>query len=100
MRYPPRMWGRRNTGDAISLEMESLDALQFEVLQGRRKFPANRLMLAGAIEELGELAQALLQRRPREQIEREALQVAAVAMRIYEEGDATFADVTDEEAQP
>lgn len=100
MRYPPRMWGRRHTVDPISLEMESLDALQFEVLQGRRKFPGNRLMLPGLAEEVGELSRALLQRKPREEIEREALQVAAVAMRIYEEGDATFADVSDEEAQP
>jgi hypothetical protein len=31
---------------------------------------------------------------------REALQVACVAMRIYEEGDPEFDNMTDEEAQP
>lgn len=84
----------------VPLENGSLTELQAEVLAGREKFPRNRLMLAGLTEEVGELAKALLQRQGRDRIQREALQVAAVAMRIFEEGDATFADVTDEEAQP
>lgn len=75
-------------------------ALQGEVMAGRKKFPGNRLALAALMEEVGELSRALLQRKPKAEIEREAAQVAAVAMRIFEEGDATFALVTDEEAQP
>lgn len=94
-------WGRPMAiVNRVPIDDGSLVALQAEVLAGRDKFPRNRLMLAGLTEEVGELAKALLQRQGRDQIQREALQVAAVAMRIYEEGDATFADVSDEEAQP
>jgi hypothetical protein len=101
MRVHVELWGRHSSSWPPSLlEDESLAALQGEVGNGRRKFPGNRLLLAGLVEEVGELAKALLQREGRASIEREALQVAAVAMRIYEEGDATFADVSDEEAQP
>jgi hypothetical protein len=87
-------------GAPLPVEIACVTALQGEVVAGRRKFPANRLLLAALMEEVGELARALLQRQGRVQVEREALQVAAVAMRIFEEGDATFADVSDEEAQP
>lgn len=83
-----------------SLDEASIVSLLAEVSAGREKFPGNNLMLAGLVEEVGELAKALLQRKGRASVQAEALQVAAVAMRIYEEGDATFADVTDEEAQP
>ena len=100
MRLPDGIWGRRTLKDNVPCEAVSSGALMKEVRGSRTKFPANRLLLAALTEEVGELAKALLQRKPREEIEREALQAAAVAMRIYEEGDATFADVTDEEAQP
>jgi NTP pyrophosphatase (non-canonical NTP hydrolase) len=82
------------------LSTAATEELARELLRARGKFPTNRFLLAALMEEVGELAQALLQRQPRERIEREALQVAVVAMRIYEEGDATFADVSDEEAKP
>ena len=96
----PEPWGRPTRRAASTLASSSITALQEQVLRGRRKFPANRLMLAALAEEVGELARALLQRKARGDVESEAIQVAAVAMRIFEEGDASFADVTDEEAQP
>jgi NTP pyrophosphatase (non-canonical NTP hydrolase) len=92
-------WGRF-AHHVEELSTLATDELAHEVVRARGKFQTNRFLLAALTEEVGELAQALLQRQPRERIEREALQVAVVAMRIYEEGDATFADVTDEEAQP
>lgn len=100
MRLPDGMWGVRTTGDAIPMEVESSAALMSEVMAGRKKFPGNRLALAALVEEVGELSRALLQRQGRARVEQEALQVAAVAMRIFEEGDSTFSDVTDVEAQP
>lgn len=71
-----------------------------EIVQARRKFPGNRHLLAALVEEVGELAQAYLQRQPIDQVRKEALQVACVALRIYEEGDSVFADLTDAEAKP
>lgn len=78
----------------------SLDAIAREVTRARVKFPGNRFLLAALTEEVGELAQAMLQKRPGEEIAKEAIQVAAVAVRILEEGDASFADITDVEALP
>jgi hypothetical protein len=92
-------WGAFGLCDTW-LEKESIVELSRELDKGRLKFPHNRFLLAALTEEVGELASTLLQRERPERIKREALQVAAVAMRIYEEGDATFEHVTDEEAQP
>lgn len=65
-----------------------LAALAAEVRRGRAKFPGNRFMLAVLAEELGELAEAMV-KRDRDAIHREAIHVAAIALRIAEEGDAT-----------
>lgn len=78
----------------------SLTALMERVAKGRAKFPGNRFMLAALTEEVGELARALLQRKGPEEVRAEALDVAVVAIRIFEEGDATFDDITDEESKP
>lgn len=67
---------------------------------GRAKFPGNRFMLAALTEEVGELARALLQRKGQDATRTEALDVAAVALRIALEGDATFDDITQEESKP
>lgn len=70
-----------------------------ELRRARKKFPDNAKLLAALMEEVGELAKALLQRAPASEIEAEAIQVACVAIRIIEEGDADFNNVTDEQAQ-
>lgn len=93
-------WGEFNRAVVDGLDIESRVHLADELIAARAKFPGNRLLLAALTEEAGELAKALLQRAGREKIQHEALQVACVAMRIYEEGDATFAAISDEEAQP
>lgn len=72
----------------------TMSAIQASVLHARAKFPGNQHLLAALMEEVGELAQAMLQDQPQFKIEKEALQVAAVAVRIVEEGDSTFDDVT------
>jgi hypothetical protein len=71
-----------------------------EVERARRKFPGNRHLLAALVEEVGELAQAYLQRSSPSDIRKEAIQIACVAIRIVEEGDSEFSAVTDAEAKP
>src|SRR5512143_602236 len=66
----------------------TLAAVAAEVQRGRAKFPGNRFMLAALAEEIGELAEAMV-KGDRGAIHLEAIQVAAVALRIAEEGDAT-----------
>ena len=83
-----------------ALEPLTHDALDAEVMLARRKFPGNRFLLAALLEECGELAKAMLQKKPRDVIEREAIQVACVALRICEELDASFADITAAESKP
>lgn len=71
-------------------EQLTLQAIGAEVIKARAKFPDRKHTLAALVEEVGELAQAMLKQRPREEIEREAIQVAAMAVRIIEEGDSSF----------
>ena len=80
------------------LETRSISDLDEEVKRARTKFPSNRHLLAALTEELGELAQAFLQKQGQDRIRAEALQVACVAMRIYEEGDGAFDDLSDADA--
>ncbi len=82
----------------VSAEMVA--CLQNEVMRARAKFPGNRHLLAALTEEVGELAQAILQRKPHSEVVEEAIQVACVAMRIAEEGDSAFDDLTAEESKP
>ena len=57
-----------------------------EVERARKKFPDPYALLAALTEEVGELAKALLD-EPMDRVESEAIQVAAMAIRIIEEGD-------------
>ena len=75
-------------------------AIHEELERARAKFPGNRFLLAALMEEVGELSAAILQRQGRERRIAEAIQVAVVAIRIAEEGDSSFDDLTDAEAKP
>ncbi len=77
----------------------TLDAISAEVIRARQKFPGKRFLLAALMEEVGELSRAYLQKKDKDEIEIEAIQVACLAIRIIEEGDAAFDDITDVEAQ-
>lgn len=94
---PVGSWGHYNRAGVSLPEPLTMSAVGAEVLKARLKFPGNRHLLAALTEEVGELAQAMLQGKPRDEIEKEAIQVACVAIRIIEEGDASFANITDEE---
>jgi NTP pyrophosphatase (non-canonical NTP hydrolase) len=89
----------RDAAVSSTLHTLTIHALDQEIARGRAKFPKNDLMLAALTEELGELADALESERP-DDIRREALQVAAVAVRIAEEGDTTFVGASEESKQP
>lgn len=70
-----------------------------ELQRARFKFPGNTHLTHALTEEVGELAKAQLQKRPRAEVVAEAVQVACMAVRIIEEGDADFANITDAEAK-
>jgi hypothetical protein len=84
--------------EAQWLEQATLDEVKREVALARIKFPGNDHLTVALGEEYGELCQAQLQRKSRNDIQKEALQVACVALRIYEEGDASLMAVTDAQA--
>lgn len=65
-----------------------------ELRRAQTKFPDSVLCVAALMEEVGELAQAMLKVRagkwPKERIREEAVQVAVMAMRVALEGDRSF----------
>lgn len=60
-----------------------------EVARARTKFPSSNLKLAALTEEVGELAKAMLD-EPAENVRKEAVQVAAMALRVAIDGDRSF----------
>ncbi len=68
--------------------------IDMEVAGAREKFPKNEDLIEALGEEFGELCQALLKRKHEkgtdQQVYTEAVQVAAVAIRIIEEGVAGY----------
>lgn len=77
----------------------TLKEISDETKRARKKFPGNRFILAALTEEVGELAKAILQNKNKEDVRNEAVQVAAMAIRIFEEGDSAFDDLTNEESK-
>jgi ribosomal protein L21E len=75
---------------ALKAKPETLEEISAEVKRARIKFPKNEHLLAALMEEVGEVAKAYLEGEPIENIRNEACQVAAVAVRIIEEGDSDF----------
>jgi hypothetical protein len=61
-----------------------------ELHAARIKWPRNAHLFAALTEEVGEVARALLDAEPKENLRSECIQVAALAQRIAEEGDGRF----------
>lgn len=80
--------------------MDSLSDLADEVIRARKKFPDHVFLFTALVEEVGELARAFIQKQGVDRVRAEALQVACVAMRIYEELDPVYDAVPDEQAKP
>ena len=84
--------------DQIAIERFFYD-LSTEFAGARAKFPQNRNQTVALMEEVGELANALLEhsygKGTPQQVYKEAIQVAAMAMRVALEGDREFPYVYD-----
>ncbi len=76
-------------GDDKNTVGGSYHTIEHEVERSRKAFPGNKHMLAALAEEIGEVARALLV-GDFDNARVEAIQTAATAMRIFEEGDATY----------
>lgn len=73
----------------IEAESEFLADVAIEVARARAKFPGCEGLHAALAEEAGEVATALMD-KPRSEIYKEAVQTAAMALRIALEGDPLF----------
>lgn len=73
---------------------ETKYCIDAELEFARFKFPSTKYLLAALVEEVGELAQALIDhsrgKTTAEHIYEEAIQVAAMAIRLAEEGSEEF----------
>lgn len=74
---------------------QMIRAIRGELQQAREAFPHTRYMLTALMEEVGELAQALMEHSRGEnktaaEVFHEAIQVATMAIRIGTEGDSDF----------
>ena len=71
-----------------------LQHVRAEIRKAREKFPDNDHQLTALNEEVGELNQAMLEHhhegREAKEVYEEAIQVAAMAIRVATEGDSTF----------
>lgn len=90
----PQKWGQEQRVPAVAPESTTIDMVRAEVQRSRGKYPGNRDMLQALRGEVAELAEALA-RGNRIDVEAEARQVAAVAIRIFEEGDASSENALD-----
>ncbi len=61
-----------------------------EVARARSRFPNREKLLAALVEEVGEVARAMLECEGGGRVYAEASQVACLAIRIMEEGDSDF----------
>lgn len=80
--------------DQTRLDDAFLDAVKAELESAREKFPLSIMCLAALTEEVGELAKACLDVRTGKgkplEIWQEAVQVAAMAVRVATEGDLSI----------
>jgi len=75
--------------DMDSITHDTIAKIYDELTHARNKFPHNTHLTVALMEEVGEMAKDILE-GDWELARREAAQVAAVAIRIIEEGDGDF----------
>ncbi len=68
-----------------------LAEIEAEVQSAREKFPGKNMTFAALIEEVGELATATFEESA-DHVRKEAVQVAAMAMRLVLDGDYSYDD--------
>lgn len=90
-----RIWceGERHYAEPISGDQFAI-AVAAELIKARAKFPGTKNLTVALAEELGELSKALLDhsygKGENDAVYAEAVQVAAMAQRVAEEGDPGF----------
>jgi NTP pyrophosphatase (non-canonical NTP hydrolase) len=94
IKFPRPYWLGSALAEEVGEVAEAMEKLLPELPDG---LPHAFMNLA---KHLGDLHRKLLQRRSSDEVRKEALQVACVAMRIYEEGDPLYDNVDDEAAKP
>lgn len=72
------------------IPQDVIDDLAAEVMRAEMKFPSHFNLFPALMEECGELAEAAMQQQGQARIRKEAIQVMAVAFRIFSEGDASL----------
>lgn len=72
------------------LTVKTANEIDAELSRARKAFASNAHMFAALTEEVGEVARALLEGQAPAELRKECIQVAAMAIRIMEEGDADF----------
>jgi NTP pyrophosphatase (non-canonical NTP hydrolase) len=77
------------------MRMSTIHAIDAELGRARAGFPMPNPTFTALVEEVGELAQALLKCRPGDaslsaRVYDEAMQIAVMAIRVMEEGDSVF----------
>lgn len=81
--------------------MVTMTSVAFEVRRAREKFPRDHNLVVALMEEVGELAKEALQNGTHTPaFKGEAKQVAAVAMRLMEEGDSIQENVPEDQRKP
>lgn len=83
--YPQRLLEFHREEIQTTMRSTSVIALCERIDEGRLKHPLPRNLLVALMEEVGELARALLQGQDDLSVRSEALDVATLAMRIFEE---------------
>lgn len=76
--------------DPVAAQAELLQQIDDELSRGAARYPDPSGLLAALVEEVGELSKALIA-EPRDRVQAEAIQVAALAIRIATQGDPTLA---------
>jgi len=79
----------RNKVREINRHNALIGDIEAEVRYAREKFPGDEVTFAALVEEVGELATALIEESS-DRIRKEAIQVAAMAIRIVLDGDCSF----------
>ena len=73
----------------MTKEQEVLDEILEELTRARNKFPGKNVTFAALVEEVGEVATAIFE-ESRDNVRKEAIQVAVMACRLILDGDETY----------
>ena len=73
----------------MTSEQKVLDEILTELTKARTKFPGKNVTFAALVEEVGEVATAIFE-ESRENVRKEAIQVAVMAIRLILDGDEVY----------